>query len=204
LRSRAIADCADLGIVPTLTRHTLRSETFLQATSAQSSPGARAVLLRLGAIARRTCLLSPILGDALENESAGTDEVPPSGQRCIASHVNSRYLSSVHARADMASRIVPTSSASNPAVSARPRTTSAQSPGRRNRRCADVGTTLIRCARHRIENRPRCVEMCPAGRRTRAGSSILANFVPALHSLEKLVAAEASPTEYAVRSFEES
>jgi hypothetical protein len=100
----------------------------------QHHAGARAVLLRLGAIARRTCLLSPILGDALENESAGTDEVPPSGQRCSASHVNSRYLSSVHARADTASRIVPISSASNPAVSARPRTTSAQSPGRHNRR----------------------------------------------------------------------
>jgi hypothetical protein len=34
--STPIADCADLGIVPTLLRHPLRSRSFVPATSAQS------------------------------------------------------------------------------------------------------------------------------------------------------------------------
>jgi hypothetical protein len=34
------ADCADLRVVPTLTRHALRNGSLLPATSAQSSPGA--------------------------------------------------------------------------------------------------------------------------------------------------------------------
>ena len=35
-RMRRIADCADLGIVPTSLRHPLRSRSFVSATSAQS------------------------------------------------------------------------------------------------------------------------------------------------------------------------
>jgi hypothetical protein len=38
MKRRAIADCADLGIVPTLLRHLLRSGRFVPATSAQPRP----------------------------------------------------------------------------------------------------------------------------------------------------------------------
>ena len=37
--SAGIADCADLRIVPTVTRYAFRSGRFLRATSAQASPG---------------------------------------------------------------------------------------------------------------------------------------------------------------------
>ena len=38
LIKRAITDCADLGIVPTLLRHPPRSRRFVRAMSAQSCP----------------------------------------------------------------------------------------------------------------------------------------------------------------------
>ena len=72
-----IADCADLWIVPTLTRHALRSGRFLPATSAQSCPGARlhscaSARLRAGFAC---CYPDPRRRDW--SESAGTDEVSP-------------------------------------------------------------------------------------------------------------------------------
>jgi hypothetical protein len=131
-RLLSIADCADLRIVPTLTRHALRSGRFLLATSAQSCPGARlhscaSARLRAGFAC---CYPDPRRRDW--SESAGTDEVSP-GQPCVASHVNLRCLSSVPHAAAGASRIVPTSAACKPVLPGRPRTRSAQSPGRHNR-----------------------------------------------------------------------
>jgi hypothetical protein len=75
---------------------------------AQSSPGPGCTPAPRHDCARRTCMLLPILGDGAWSESAGTDEVSPSGQPCVASQVNSRCLSSVRMHAGAASRIVPT------------------------------------------------------------------------------------------------
>jgi hypothetical protein len=64
-----IADCADLRIVPTLTRHALRYGRFLRDIGTTLS-GYVAALLRLGAIARAglaCCWL--MLGDALGVEA---------------------------------------------------------------------------------------------------------------------------------------
>ena len=82
-RLLSIADCADLRIVPTFTRHALRSGRFLLATSAQSCPGARlhscaSARLRAGFAC---CYPDPRRRDW--SESAGTDEVSPRASRAL-------------------------------------------------------------------------------------------------------------------------
>jgi hypothetical protein len=79
-RTDANADCADVVIVPTLTRHVLQSRRFLLATSAQplrvprhySCASARLRAQDLLAVTRS-------LATRLK-ENAGTDEVLPSGR----------------------------------------------------------------------------------------------------------------------------
>jgi hypothetical protein len=65
----AIADCADLVIVPTLTRHPLRSGRFPLAISAQSCPRRPNCCPEPRRHCwRRICLLLPILGDAMKRK----------------------------------------------------------------------------------------------------------------------------------------
>jgi len=78
-RSDPIADCADLRIVPTLTRHAFRSGRFLLATSAQSCPGAPAQSCLSARFRARDCSLLRDPRRQYWSERAGPDEVSPSG-----------------------------------------------------------------------------------------------------------------------------
>jgi hypothetical protein len=129
-RRRHNADCADLRIVPTLIQHALRSRRFRLATSAQSCSDAWLHFCASAPLpARRTCLL-PDPRRRGWSEHAGRMGFRP---RAAVPNFAPQppCLTSVRTGACAASRIVPTSPACNPVPPGRPRTTSAQSRGRR-------------------------------------------------------------------------